>query len=318
MVPLGLPAYQVTKRKLFFYSLAVLLLVLFFVDGPGYHAPRSIKAIWNLGHIGFFAILVTLIHWQSRIFATRHWLLRFLMVVVLCGALGTFIELIQYGVGRDVDLHDVFRDILGGVLGFVFLPINKTIANSFLYSLQIAALFLLAIELFPVGFALYDESLAREQFPVLADFETTSELDRWQGGASFEIVDQPTVSGQKSLRIDLGTEQYSGIRLKFFPGNWQDYQTLKFNIYNPDKTPLPIVCRIHDLQHTRGEQLYEDRFNRRFILVPGWNEVAIVIQDIIQSPATRQLSIQDIDAIGLFVVRQPQPRSIYLDYMRLE
>ncbi len=48
-----------------------------------------------------------------------------------------------------------------------------------------AALLFLAIELFPVGFALYDESLAREQFPVMADFETASELDRWQGGADF-------------------------------------------------------------------------------------------------------------------------------------
>lgn len=307
-----------TKREIFSYSLLALLLLLFFIDGPGYEAPRSIKAIWNLGHIIFFALLVTLIPWQSRTLQTRHWLLHFLMVVVLCGALGTLVELVQYGVDRDVDLNDVFRDILGGVLGFVFSPIKKTIANSFLYTLRIATLFFLAIELFPVGFALYDEALAREQFPVLADFETASELDRWQGGASFEIEEQPIIRGQKSLRIDLGTEQYSGIKLKYFPGNWQDYQTLKFNIYNPDKTPLAITCRIHDLQHTRGEQLYNDRFNRRFILTPGWNEVAITIRDIIQSPKTRQLSIQDISAIGLFVVRQPLPRSIYLDYMRLE
>jgi len=307
-----------TKRKAILYSFAALLLALFFVGGPDNQAPRSIDAIWNLGHIVFFALLVTLIPWQSRALAARHWLFHFLVVVVLSAALGTLIELIQYGVGRDADLQDVFRDILGGVLVFVFAPIKKTMANSFLYSLRIAALLLLAIELFPVSFALYDEMLAREQFPILANFETTSELDRWRGNASFKIVEQPAASGQKSLRIDLGTERYSGVNFKYFPGNWQDYQTLKFDINNPEETPLTIICRIHDLQHTRGEQLYSDRYNRRFILAPGWNEIAIAIQDIIQSPATRELSIEDINAIGLFVSHLTEPRSIYLDYLRLE
>ena len=307
-----------TKRTVILYSFAVLLLALFFVDGPSYQAPRSLKAIWNLGHIGFFAVLVTLIPWQSPILKNRHWLVLFSMVILLCGLLGALIELGQYGIDRDVDWQDVYRDILGGVLGFVFSPIIKTIANSFLYSLRIATLILIVIELFPVGFALYDESLARNQFPILADFESSSELDRWQGGASFEIVAQPTVSGEKSLRIDLGTERYSGVNLKYFPGNWQNYQALRFNIYNPDEIPLTITCRIHDLQHSRGYHLYNDRFNRRFVLAPGWNEIAIAIEDIIQSAKTRQISIQEIDGIGLFVARLPAPRSIYLDSMRLE
>ena len=306
-----------TLQKKFLLGLAVVLFTLFFVEGPGYYAPRSLKAFWNLGHIGFYAILISLVPWQAAVLKNRHWFILLLAVIVFCGITGTFIELAQYGFDRDVDWQDIVRDILGGLLGFLFSPIKNTLTKSTLLALKIIVLCFLLVQLFPVGFALYDESLARRQFPLLADFETTSELDRWQSGNRIQIVEQPTVHGQKSLRIELGTELYSGISLNHFPGNWSGYQTLEFHIYNPDEKPIHITCRINDYEHRLGDQRYQDRYNRRFTLTSGWNKIIIDIDDIVQAPAQRQLAIHEVNNFGLFVVREPAPRTIYLDYLRL-
>ena len=53
-------------------------------------------------------------------------------------------------------------------------------------------------------------------------------------------------SGRASLRVDLNTDLYSGPALRYFPGNWQGWKRISFNIYNPDTEPIRLVCKIND------------------------------------------------------------------------
>ena len=44
------------SKQLILILFLIGLFALFFVGGPGYYAPPYVKAVWNLGHILFFAL----------------------------------------------------------------------------------------------------------------------------------------------------------------------------------------------------------------------------------------------------------------------
>jgi hypothetical protein len=75
------------------------------------------------------------------------------------------------------------------------------------------------------------------------------------------------------LTVELDTSLYSGIGLKYFPENGQHYNELQLSIFNPDSELklIQLTCPIRDRQHTRGLQLYADRFNKKFFISSGWN-----------------------------------------------
>jgi hypothetical protein len=71
--------------------------------------------------------------------------------------------------------------------------------------------------LLPLAVAITDEWIAKNQFPVLADFETPFEIYRWVGGTAFDIDNGISYHGGSSLKIQLNTSKYSGVALKYFP-----------------------------------------------------------------------------------------------------
>jgi hypothetical protein len=92
---------------------------------------------------------------------------------------------------------------------------------------------------------------------------------------------------------------------------------LRISLYNPDASPLQITCRIHDLQHEDGNQEYEDRYNRSFLLMQGWNHIEIALNDVQASPVSRSMDMSRIRGLGIFVVTIPAPRILYIDEVRL-
>ena len=92
---------------------------------------------------------------------------------------------------------------------------------------------------------------------------------------------------------------------------------MKISIYNPDTNPLQIIFRIHDLQHIDGYEEYEDRYNRSFLLISGWNKIEIDLAEVEKSPSSRNMDMSRIRGVGLFVVSLPAPRILYLDEVRL-
>jgi hypothetical protein len=143
-------------------------------------------------------------------------------------------------------------------------------------------LVLVLVKLWPVARSLLDEAIARHQFPLLSGFETPFEIDRWTGSARLSVETMASISQGRLLKLSLTTAKYSGATLNYFDGDWTSVHTLIISLYNPGANSLQITCRIHDLQHTDGNEEYADRFNRSFQLMQGWNHIEIDLNDVKQ------------------------------------
>lgn len=293
----------------------------FFLGGPSFRSARSYSQLWNLGHILYFALLTL---WLQRLPALRRDTLpagHRLALLFLCPLLiGIVIECLQFlSNGRTPSIADICRNQLGVITALVFqrpLP-WRTDFRPLSAFLRGGTLFLLLLALLPLGRALWDERQARRQFPLLADFESPFELDRWLYPRQLQQEKSIVRHGRRAARVQLSTARYSGIALFHFPGNWQGYRWLRCSVYNPLATPLELNCRIHDAAHRRHGNRYEDRFNTRFLLRPGWNDLEVSLQQVATAPKNRPMDMQAIEGFGLFVVEQEQPLSLFLDHVYL-
>ena len=302
------------------WLISILLIIgstLLFLGGPDYYSSRSLKYLWDLGHILYFILLAFLLsRWSliSRMSLIWQWGI----ILFLTFLIGLSIELMQYGTTRTPDTGDILRDLTGSLLVLVFGPLgSKLQPATWRFSLRLIVMLLTLVQLWPLTKSLIDEAIARYQFPLLSGFETPFEIDRWEDGGRLSIESITSISDGKILKLSLTTDKYSGVALKYFDGNWETARTLQITLYNPYTNPLQITCRIHDLQHTDGNEEYEDRFNRSYLLMPGWNQVEIDLNEVKESPSSRNMDMSRIRGVGIFVESLPASRTLYLDEVRL-
>ena len=232
--------------------------------------------------------------------------------------LGSGIELIQSQIGRTSNWNDVINDVLGSMLSvFLFSPQRRQLRLKTLLLLSIGIILTIAMHNRYLAIVLIDDYHARKKFPVLADFSTPFEVSRWQGGSIVQIARDSDHPAEDILQIEFTTERYSGVSLQHFSSDWQGYSVLQFEYYNPSEESIYITCRIHDRAHVEGDQLYSDRFNRQIQLHSGWNDFQIRIQDVVNAPKSRQMDINDITGVGVFVSRQKESQTVYISEVRL-
>ena len=303
----------------FFIFLLTFLSVLFFFGGPDYYSPRSFKSIWNLGHILFYTVLISyLLRFWPRyaslgIYKQVGWGL------VLTIFSGIAVESLQIQFSRLPEFGDIWRDILGCLLAFLFHPdAAKKFHSKAIILFKLFVLFFILIELsYPLKFLL-DEIVAKQQFPLLSSFETPFETDRWEAEDRLWKSQLYSADGNYSAKIILNTDLYSGIALVYFPRDWSNYHSLHFSVFNPDQQPLPVTCRIHDWEHIITGQQFSDRLNKRLVLNPGWNKIVISMQEIQNAPAGRLMNLKRIYNFGFFAISLKEERVIYLDDVKLE
>jgi len=299
----------------------LLLLVgapLFFLGGPGAHGSRSFIALWDLGHVLFFFLASWLFCRVFRYSFTKTSVLTFqVYVFLLVFITGISVEGLQmYFDGRSPDVHDILRNQLGCLITLAFFASGKRkLAGNILFPFRVTVVILILAAMFPLGRAVIDEQIALRQFPVLADFETPFEIDRWNKKELLSISDDVARNGKYSLKVRLTTDTYSGAELVYFPGTWKPYKNLYISVYVPEKSGLMLVCRVNDSVHNDE---HSDRFNGRFFLKKGWNDLVIALEDIKNAPVKRLLNMNKIENLKLFVIRQDRARIIYIDHIYLE
>lgn len=175
--------------------------------------------------------------------------------------------------------------------------------------------FLVAI-LVLVGLGCTREPLERPAELVLYDFETDAELDRmhWQCFTLFALSDEHAARGEKSLRMALYPSSYPGWSAKLAVNDWRGYEALAFDIFNPREAPVALTVRIDDREDYPP---YGDRYNQRFVLVPGANTVVIGFEDLVTSGGRRPLGLRSIYRLMMFMVSPEEKHVLYLDYVRL-
>lgn len=297
----------------------VLLLIIlgapfFLLGGPGAHGSRSFVALWDLGHILFFFFTsLWLFQYFKYRLPNRSFFSIFITVFFVVLILGVSIEGLQMLSGERLpDVVDILRNQLGCLVAFVFWYSGK---GSKRIVLRCVALVLVSIALIPLVRGGTDEWIARKQFPLLSDFETNFEIDRWRSGGKLRLEKEISRHGEQALRVQLTTDKYSGVSLKYFQGNWRAFNNLFFSIYLPGDEPLEIVCRVHDSAH---ENRYYDRYNRSILLKNGWNDLVISLAEVENSPKGRLLKLEEVESFGFFVIEQKEKRILYLDSVYLE
>jgi VanZ family protein len=307
------------KLNLLFGIFLLLTFALFFVDYSDIVPTRSFKIAWNFGHIVFFSIAIFLLLKHAPFLQQATQARQFYWVVGICLVAGVLIESIQFFIGRQASWQDILRNILGGLTALAFFPRPKSNPVQLLgFKFKVIITTLLCIQLLPLLITLADEQIARNNFPLLADFESTLELSRWASNGRITLDKNFTAHGVFSARVELTTDQYSGASLNFLPSNWKNFERLLFSLYLPDNSSLSITTRIHDQQHEKDGYLYNDRFQQRTRLKPGWNHIIINLTDVIRAPKTRRMAIESIANIRIFTRNLKQARVIYLDHLRLE
>ena len=309
---------QINNRHLWFISISLLIgSVFLFIGGPDYYTARSLKHLWDMGHILYFALFtLLLLRWNA--IARLSLLMQWTVILSFTLFFGICIELMQYGASRTPNMGDVLRDIAGSLLVLVFGPLKtKLQAGQQRNFLQFSVIALMLVLLWPLTKSLIDEATSRQQFPILANFETTFEIERWENYGFLSVESVSPISNNKSLKVSLTTERYSGTKLRYFNGNWVSAKILKISFYNPDENPLQINLRIHDIHHNKNHNKYNDRFNRKFILLAGWNLIEVDLDEVQKSPLDRNMDMSFIRELGVFSISLAAPRTLYIDEVKL-
>jgi VanZ family protein len=304
--------------KIILYIIFFTCLLFLFINGPTAESPRSYLKLWDLGHLLLFFIGGILFLTDFRKFFKDNFFYHLIIFFIFSLVVGVLTELIQVRFHRNPDTGDLIRDIIGGFTAVVFFsPRRWDIPKRWLKMLKVSVIIMLLLEAYPVSRALLDEWVVREQFPLLSDFETPFELDRWHHEQPLQIDTKIARHGARSMRVHLTRSKYSTVSMRYFPGDWSGYRSVQFSINNAGNDTLTLVFRVNDHRHYALGQHYNNRYNRRLQLAPGWNDFSIPIVDIMNAPTSRKMDITSIDLICFFSMELPAPRVINIDYLHL-
>ncbi len=294
----------------------VLICPLFFVGGPDVYSSVLFNNLWNYGHVIFFAAALLLAVLIRPIPFGRAWL----WIVLAIFILGVLIELVQNVIGRDASLSDIAHNILGAFIALCWGQ-RATGSRYLLIGLRVLSVILLAPMMWLSAQLIYSNWQMRTQFPLINSFETRYELRQLANiGAhvSWSKSSDYASSGEFSLAVKLTADPYSGIKWLGRYGDWSRYSFFAVDVYNPGEDAVQVVLKIADLQHDRGSNALDDRFNHRISLNPGWNNLRVAIDEIRNAPAKRQMRIDEVNCLEIFAVNLPKPQVIYIDNLRLE
>ncbi len=291
---------------------------LLFIGGVEGSSYRSLKSLWNCGHIPFFYLWSFLfIHWYQSHFHKKP-VLSSLLVFTLAFVAGLSIEVLQALIGRQFSWLDLGYDMTGTTLAVGHqLHLTNKLPGSWNKAVVGTGLLLILGAAIPTTIAIIDETNAYYQFPVLADFSTPFETDRFSGNSSFSrIIDQRNTDN-KLISVTFNTNKYSSLALNYFNGDWQKFHHLRFDVFNPDTQTLRLVCKINDHQHRQDGYIFSDRFNGRFELEAGWQQISIALDAVKIAPEGRQMDMANIADFSCFTIALEKPSKVFFDNFRL-
>ena len=302
---------MISIRKYLWLLLSCLCGAFLFVGGPGYDSLRSIRELWNVGHVICFSLWgYGYASWRQRS-AVRVGA----EVLLLSLSVGALTELIQSQVGRDPSVEDLWHDMLGGLLGFLLCSCWRYKFSAWNKGLVLVIVSIVGFGVFvPTLKAGVDDVIAWRQVPVIADFESPFEHLRWTGSAVHKVVQDHARSGDSALRVMFSTQRYSGVSLRSVHHDWHSYDLLRLQVFNPDVDEFVMYMRIEDKLHNND---YSDRYNSSFMVVSGWNVLEVPLVNVERAPKQRLLDLRQVANVGLFVGKLTKARVIYIDDVAL-
>ncbi len=132
------------------------------------------------------------------------------------------------------------------------------------------------------------ESVPEGQRRVLVDFEDPDDIkyfgdstvpERFASRSDAFRLDGPRrVQGRGALEFpaDVGLSSLEYASVKGLPKDWTGWRWMRFEVFNPTQSPVPSIIALKD----RGHADAGDRYNRVYVLDPGWNRIEVDLADV--------------------------------------
>ena len=284
-----------------------LFLVIGLVAVCGLFLPFATTNLWwrealNSGHtvLFFFISFVLYFLFSARPFFLNG-VITFLAVLVVGMSLGVVIEILQGLLQREASMDDLYRNFFGIVSGlsFAVLTQQKVLRNKML-----AAIFSLSFLLLGMGSLLQISwhYMQRDKiFPFITAFDEKwfTRFLRFNHTELLGVATSVTSDGKKLYKIRFDSGKYPGIGVVEPEKDWSAYHKLRFQVFSDNATNVKLVLRVYDEKHNKN---YNDRFNQRFIIQPGLNEIIVNLTQIRNAPVDRKLDLTSISNVQLFLI----------------
>jgi len=313
----SVPRYVMVARKLLTETiLLIFILTLFLI-------PLPVGNLWwrelfNSGHT-FLFIFISLGLYSSLNAACKISNTLILHLVVLMGGLfiGGIIELLQGLVGREPSAVDLSRDLFGiiaGSIAIVFMR-QKMLINRMLLSL--AMLICIGLGSYSLIQISWHYVLRSRAFPMIVGFDESwsNSFVRYNNSEFQGLSVIQSRDGDKRYKIKFDSGKYPGVSMIEPEKDWSDYRELRFKVYSENAQEVSLVLRVHDAQHNQN---YKDRFNRKYIIQPGINEIIVELIDIMDAPIGRKLDLSDVAGVQFYLKDNNAPIFLEIGNIFLE
>jgi len=225
-------------------------------------------------------------------------------------------EIPQFFVGRHPRLQDAGVD-LAGVISAVGLILHRLRGRNWGLVLVVAGFAVLPIQLREMPGFIRGEALARERFPLLADFEDGRELAMWSmnedSGVDFAFIrldDSDRVLSFRSEPEDI----WPGVVLKGMPRDWSGYGTLAFDARVAEGERGTVTVRLDDFAGRKDSVWCGESFH----LTNQWRRCELDLAAAAVAVEGRTFRLDDIDSLLLFTGSVQRQTVIQLDNISLE
>ena len=303
--------------------------VLAYVDLPW--QSRLWAAVQDAGHVvAIGSVAVCLLIAARRLFPptprsiARHYYSAF----AAAAAIGLLVELAQQWSGRDAELGDLVRDVIGAAVFLAFAALLDPALRGYprrhwrTVRLAVAGVAMLAFALALGDLALWCAAYVErnQRFPDIVRFDS-----RWGtrfvsvGRNELQFVTPPpgweSPDGGRVARLTLRPARYSGFTIDEPYPRWSGYDALVVELYSEAEQAFAVTVRVHDAAH---DQNYSDRFNARFTIRPGPNRIRIPLAAIESAPRNRTMNMNAIAGIVIFTVSPPAPLAVLVRSVSLQ
>jgi VanZ family protein len=292
----------------------LLCFVLLLIPLPENHGNRFLVYLQDFAHFPLFALMAwSLLSLLSG--KNMHPLSRGFLVVAATFVAGLLAEFIQPFVGRTAGVRDVVLGLAGSVAALCLFTAIRS-RTSVARALLVAVALLLAVAaVFPLLLIERDRQVARSDFPLLASFESHTELSRWSvNGCIVSRVSDHSTHGQWALKIEVeDANGYPGLFESDSMRNLSNIKQLCFDMFVPGDAPVSLWLRMDD----RSNPIYSERFQDLRTLFPGTNTLCVERAALGSTPSGRPLDLGHILSWGIFFERAKIGQTLYLDNVRV-
>ena len=283
------------------------------IRGDGRWTEETLTA----GHGVAFAVMAMLAVFALSVGSrTRRWslIVQYGIVVILSALLGLGTEVMQIWLPRDARLDDVRADLLGTWVGLAtFAVFDARLRTLGRIGIPLSGLLPFCVLAIPLATCIQAYARRQAAFPTLADYRLSFDdyfLQAQGTSRAHGILPQTWAgfTGERAMRISFGTSAWPGLHFAEPSPDWSGYEMLAIDVTNPNEKALPLSIRVHDRGHNNQ---YSDRFNTQVQLGPLERSVVrLSINDISRAPRNRNLDIDEISGLILFVNGNSEPERI--------